>query len=60
MLKVKNFMSSLLSDKNKINMGDNVKFVNEFVNFVFNDTEHVELNADDSSLRKAALQIHYY
>lgn len=39
---VKNFMSSLLSDKNKINMGDNVKFVNEFVNFVFNDTEHVE------------------
>lgn len=32
MLKVKNFMSSLLSDKNKINMGDNVKFVNEFVN----------------------------
>lgn len=42
MLKVKNFMSSLLSDKNKINMGDNVKFVNEFVNFVFNDTEHVE------------------
>lgn len=42
MLKVKKFMSSLLSDKNKINMGDNVKFVNEFVNFVFNDTEHVE------------------
>lgn len=60
MLKVKNFMSSLLSDKNNIDMGDNVKFVNEFVNFVFNDTEHVELNADDSSLRKAALQIHYY
>lgn len=46
MLKVKNFMSSLLSDKNKINMGDNVKFVNEFVNFVFNGTEYVELNAD--------------
>lgn len=42
MLKVKNFMSSLFSDKNKINMGDNVKFVNKFVNFVFNDTEHVE------------------
>lgn len=60
MLKVKNFMSSLLSDKNKINMGDNVKFVNEFVNFVFNGTEYVELNADDKSLRKAALQIHYY
>lgn len=39
---MKNFMSSLLSDKNKINMGDNVKFVNEFVNFVLNDTEHVE------------------
>lgn len=44
MLKVKNFMSFLLLDKNKINMGDNVKFVNEFVNFVFNGIEYVEFN----------------
>lgn len=46
MLKVKNFMSFLLLDKNKINMGDNVKFVNEFVNFVFNGIEYVEFNVD--------------
>lgn len=46
MLKVKNFMSFLLLDKNKINMGDNVKFVNEFVNFVFNSIEYVEFNVD--------------
>lgn len=55
MLKVKNFMSFLFLDKNKINMGDNVKFVNKFVNFVFNDIEYVEFNVDDLSLRKVVL-----
>lgn len=41
-------------------MEDHVKFVDESVNFVFNDTENSVPNADDSGLMKAALQIHYY
>lgn len=40
--------SDLLSDENELNMEDNVEFVDEFVNFVFNDTEHSEPKADDS------------
>lgn len=40
--------SDLLSDENELNMEDNVEFVDEFVNFVLNDTEHSEPKADDS------------
>lgn len=44
---VKERNSDLLLDENELNMEDNVEFVDEFVNFVFNDIEYFEFKVDD-------------
>lgn len=44
--------SDLLSDENEINIEDDIGFVDEFTNFVFNDIENSAPKADDSKSKQ--------